>query len=377
MLRILMATHGSADPRTGVYQNISGRADQLRRLGCTVDILTPADFPRLRHRRLDPVLLPIAVARRVRGYDLVVFHSYLGWAFHAARRWFDPAGRVATVTAFHGLEPLYHRAVVDELARTGERVSVGFRLLHHVIVPRLLASSCRASDAVLCLNAAERRYLVDKRWAPAERISIVFNSFNPALLRPRTYSEPAGRLLYVGQWLRGKGTRYLVEAMAMLAARRTVHLTCVGTRADSDRVLADFQPSVRLHVSVQPSVDQDQIAAALQQADVFVFPSLSEGSSTALLEAMASGLPIVTTAAGAAPDMLAHERSALFVPHADAAALAAASERLLDDRSLRQRLGEAAQEAARSLQRADCDAAYAECLMRAVRGRAARRAAAN
>jgi glycosyltransferase involved in cell wall biosynthesis len=373
--RILLATHGSPDRHTGVYRHIATRAEQLTGLGHSVDIVTSSDLSRVRLRRIDWLLLPLAVARRVASYDLVVFHSYLGWFFHATRRWYDPAGRVATVTAFHGLEPLYFQAVAAELARTGERFTWRFRLFQRLLLP-LLASTCHASDAVLCLNAAERAYIVGHRWADPDRTFVVANPFDPALLRPRGHRPHATRLLFLGQWLRAKGTRALVEAFARVAATRDACLACIGTGAPADVVLRAFPAAVRPFVSVQPTVDQEQIAAAFREADLFVFPSLSEGSSAALLEAMASGLPIVTTAVGAAPDMLKDGESVLFVPPADAAALAGAILRALDDGGLRARLGESAQRTAMDLLSAEAEGRYVQCLTRVLASRTNARASA-
>src|SRR5262245_46501309 len=109
-MRILICTHAPANERTAVYRSTSDRAQFLRTKGHVVDILTADDLMTRRVPRLDPLLLPIAVAPRVAHYDLVLFHSYLGWAFHLLRRWFDPAKRVRTITSFHGLEPLYQQA---------------------------------------------------------------------------------------------------------------------------------------------------------------------------------------------------------------------------------------------------------------------------
>ena len=86
-------------------------------------------------RSFFPILLAV---RDLSRYDVVVFHSYLGWAFHFLRRWFDPQRRMATLTWFHGLEPLYHRAVSEECRRADRVVSRRFRLLHHVLLPRFL-----------------------------------------------------------------------------------------------------------------------------------------------------------------------------------------------------------------------------------------------
>lgn len=342
-LRILFAVHGAADPHTAVFQNVTARAAYLRSAGHTVEILSPADFPRLRWPRLQPLLLPLALARRVSAFDVAVFHSYIGWAFHAARRWLDPRRQTTTITAFHGLEPLYSEALTAELAQAGTPASIRFRLMQRGVMPRLLAATCRASDAVFCLNSAEAEFLTRSRWVDPGRLTIVENGIEPALLEPRTYSPAARRLVFLGQWLPAKGIRYLVSAFAGLAARRDVELACVGTGTSAAGVLAAFPPAVRARVTVHPRVDRAGVSAQLRRGDLFVFPTLSEGSSAALLEAMASGLPIVTTPAGFARDILEHGRDALLVPMADAAALESAIDSLLDDAGQRRRLGEAAQ----------------------------------
>jgi glycosyltransferase involved in cell wall biosynthesis len=83
-----------------------------------------------------------------------------------------------------------------------------------------------------------------------------------------------------------------------------------------------------------------------RDADLFIFPSLYEGFSRAIVEAMASRLPIVCTSVGVASDALRHNQSAVIVPKHDAAALVAAVRRIQSDSTLAQRLSMAAGEAA-------------------------------
>ena len=358
-LRMLFAIHGPADPLTAVFMNVMARADYLRGQGHTVDVATPADFAVGRWSRLQPLLLPVALAGGggLRGYDVVIFHSHLAWAHLAARL---PASRPrpAAIVSFHGLEPLYHEAVAAELARTGERLSRRFEMLHRRILPRLLQLACRRADRVLCLNSRERSYVVSRRWAEPERVAVVGNGVAREFLAiERTYPPAARRLLFTGQWLRPKGTRYLAKAFESIAAASPdAELTCLGTVATPERVLEDFAPPVRNRVRVVPRIDRRQLADELGRADLFLFPSLSEGFSGALLEALAAGLPVIATPAGAAPDLLEDGANAVCVPFADADALASAALRLMDDAPLRERLGLAGR---RTAARHEWDAANA------------------
>jgi glycosyltransferase involved in cell wall biosynthesis len=346
-LRILLCTHVPANDRTAVYRSVSDRAHVLRTKGHVVDIVTADDLMTRRVPRLDPLLLPIAAAPRAARYDVVLFHSYLGWTFHLLRRWFDPAKRVKTITSFHGLEPLYQQALSDEYTRQGLRLSARFRLLHQVIVPWLLEASCRRSDALFCLNTNEVAYVTEHGWADRDRVHLASNGVAPECFVTRTDRPRVRRLLFVGQWLPAKGTRYLVDAFVNVANRCDLELVCAGTGTPSDTVLATFPPAVRNRVRVVATMDRQGLYRELIDADVFVFPSLSEGFSCALLEALAAGLPTIATPAGAAVDVLKHDDNAVVVPMADAPAIVAAIERLLGDYALRQQLGAAARATAR------------------------------
>ena len=252
------------------------------------------------------------------------------------------------IVAFHGLEPLYHEAVAAELARSGERLSPQFDLLHRRIVPHFLRLACRRADRVFCLNSTERTYLVQRQWAAPERVVVTPNGVEPALFIERgVHRQHARRLLFTGQWLRAKGVRYLAAGFAAIAERYAdAELTCVGTGADGSAVLRDFPEGVRGRVRVLPTVGRGELAYELTRADLFLFPSLSEGFSGALIEAMAAGLPVIATSVGAAGDLLEDGRNAIVVPPADAGALVAAACVIMDDADRRCAMGSAARETA-------------------------------
>ena len=346
-LRILFATHAPADVKTAVYRSVAQQARHLQAEGHRVDLLTRSDLASPSWARLDPIVLPVLLATRgLSRYDVVVFHSYLGWVFHLLRRWFDPGQRVKTLTWFHGLEPLYHRAVSEEYRRTNRVISRRFRLLHHTLLPRLLKQSCRRSDAVLCFNSIEAHYLARHGWAESDRIHRVTNGVEGDCFLSRRHRSVARRLLFVGQWLPAKGTGYLVEAFTALAALGDYELACVGTGASADAIQQEFPAAVRSRVSVLPRVDRDQLYEQLRLADVFIFPTLSEGFSCALLEAMAAELPVVTTPVGAAVDFLETGRNGVMVPCADVRAVVEAVVRMAGEVETRTALGTSARQTA-------------------------------
>jgi glycosyltransferase involved in cell wall biosynthesis len=349
-MRVLFVTHAPRDHRTAVYGYLQRRASALERAGHTTAILAPADLPWVASLPpgYRPLLYPVAVRNRVSrgGFDLAVFHSWSGWAFNLTR---DRRRRPKSLTQFHGVEPLYYKRVGPELERLGRGLSLRHRMTQEWLMPLLLKLSCRRSDAVACLNNEELRFLVAEGYAPAERACLLPNSVDPAFFEGPAARGDGRRVTFVGQWLEAKGVGPLAEAWGALArARPALELCCLGTRAPRADVVSRLPGELRPRVEVQPDVDAQTIRSALAGTDVFVLPSFSEGSSLALLEAMAAGCAIVTTPVGAAPDMLRDGESALLVTPGDASALAAALARLLDDPALARRLGAAARTAARA-----------------------------
>lgn len=365
-MRILFVIHSPKDPLTAVFHNTEERAEYLRAHGHRVSILAPEDFSRLKHLpgRLLPLFFPIAVAwwiaRRAAGIDLVIFHSYAGWIFNWLRFLLPSRRRLRTATFFHGLEPIYYDQLKAEMVRRRKPLSLRYRLLHGALMPRLIRWSCQQSDLVVCLNSAEARYLVTNRWSTKAKVVTVPNCVSRDFLTERRWDRPARRLLFIGQWLDMKGIHYLVEAFTFIARNNPLlSLWCIGTLSNEESVLNDFPVDVRKQVVVIPRVERKNLRELYAEADVFVFPSLSEGFSLALLEAMSTGLAIITTDVGAATDLLTNEISALFVPSGDARAISNAAQRLLSDDPFRKSLGSSAQAVA---ERYMCDRVYNDYL---------------
>lgn len=147
-------------------------------------------------------------------------------------------------------------------------------------------------------------------------------------------------VLTVGRLSREKAQIDLIEAFKRLGDRKpkiSSRLIIVGDgpeRARLEAAAESFGGKGLVIFTGQVSDVQTLFAVA----DVFVLPSHSEGSPNVLLEAMAAYLPIVATAVGGVPEMVANNESALLVPPNDSSSIAAAIARILTNRELAQRL---------------------------------------
>ncbi len=174
----------------------------------------------------------------------------------------------------------------------------------------------------------------------SDRIAVIPYGVDLKRFVPRRTARPKNQplnLLFVGTLCQRKGLKYLMQALDLLPAQ-SVELTVCGRAVDS---LALFQGS-RTQIHLHESISAEGLLQAYQAADVFVFPSLAEGFGQVLLEAMASGLPIISTTRTAAPDLIRHGKEGLIIEPGNASELAAAIEKLLESPDGIRQMGDAA-----------------------------------
>jgi glycosyltransferase involved in cell wall biosynthesis len=210
----------------------------------------------------------------------------------------------------------------------------------------------RATRHIVTTGERLRETLVRENRFREDRITSVPTGIDPSRFRPGDKAEarrtlgldPRGRYVGIVATLRSwKGHLYLIEAFARLAAAdAAVRLLIVGEgpmRPLLEQKIAelDLAPKVML------AGRQDAVEPWFRAMDVFCLPSYAnEGVPQAIVQAMLSGLPVVTTPVGSIAEAVTDQETALVVAPKDASALAAAIRRLLDDPALAGRLGQEA-----------------------------------
>jgi glycosyltransferase involved in cell wall biosynthesis len=223
---------------------------------------------------------------------------------------------------------------------------------------RLAASAAaRRMDAIVAnSNAAAAEVIANDR-VPAARVRVIPNGVHPATATDsdrRRFRSAWGwgpDSLVVGcvaNYKLGKGLGMLIEATDRLRYELPALRVVIVGEGPLRSALQDdinergLESIIRLH-GTEP--DARRVYAAF---DVAVQASLSEGLPNVILEAAAAGLPIVATAVGGTTEVLTGDHDGLLVPQGDTAALASAIRRVAVDAHLRDHLGRAARETAKS-----------------------------
>ena len=165
------------------------------------------------------------------------------------------------------------------------------------------------------------------------RFRVVPNVVDTRVFHPNGAPRVRGpaRLLTVGLLYEAKGHEFLLEALALLRRRRDVRLDVVGDgprRDDYERLAGEL--GIRDAVTFHRLQPKEEVARFMREADAFVLASRYDNNPSALIEALASGLPVVATDVGGIPELV-DERAGVLARAEDSASLAARIGELLDD----------------------------------------------
>ena len=295
-------------------------------------------------------LFPVAIAFAERMAEDAVEHVHAHWASY-------PATAAYVIARVLGIP-----------------YSVTAHVYDATLVRSLMREKIRRASSVVTCNAWSARRLAEL--APEARTRIVLNYHGVALERfvpdgcARTSAATGGfRIFSCGSLYPRKGFLVLLEACRQLRDRgRTFHCTILGEGPERPR-LERFIAEHALHgcITLLGAQPHREVLRQYRETDLFVlacmtdylgwreifsdpllllevgpaipFRPITDGIPNVLVEAMAMGLPVVSTTVAGVPELVEHGRTGLLVPERDPAALAKAIERLMDNPALRGDLG--------------------------------------
>jgi glycosyltransferase involved in cell wall biosynthesis len=223
--------------------------------------------------------------------------------------------------------------------------------------PPDFAARAAAARAVITVSNANACYIVKAFGVAPERLQIIpcgvdTDRFRPAAVgrvEPREFPATPSRatvplIVCVARHVRVKNLGLLLEACALLRDRgarfRCVMIGDGPLRGELEAMGQGLD--LRERVEFTGALEQTQVHEWLQRAAVVVLTSENEGMPVCLMEAAASGVPVVATAVGGVPELIEDGVTGLLVRPADAVALADSVQTLLEDCSLAQKMGAAA-----------------------------------
>ena len=351
-MRILMACGVPRRREGGVAAIAYGLGSELEKRGHQVTYIFEEDL--VDRKTVSPRFIDLIFSGRLDRYivrnrdkfSLVNLHAPVGFVYGFRRRWFAPRNLPPYVMTLHGLEERRVHVMSREF-RKGRAWNFSWknRAWHRLYTFPRFRWSIRNADGAHAYSRDVWNLLQLKYNLDADRTVYIPNGVAPRFFLPRTYERSGPlKLLYAGTWLDQRGIFYVRDALERLAPQLPgLTMTFAGCACPPEIIRNFFGPKLVPTVLIQPVVPADKMQELYASHDVFLFPSLMEGLPSVLLEAMASGMPVITSETCGMPDVVEDGYNGLLVRPADASAIEHAVLRLAGSPELAERLGQAAQ----------------------------------
>lgn len=249
---------------------------------------------------------------------------------HAALSTFQATKRQGGV-CIYDIPMCHHTTVAELLEAEFERFpEIQTPYDHHIrrLAPRRNArkdKELQLADLVIVNSRFPKESLM-RVGVPEERISVVPFGAPPVSSLPMPESKTPFIFLSAGSQSVRKGVHYLLEAWRRLSPGKGVELWLVGPMQLPSALLANLPGTVVVRVSVP----RKELSEIYHRAGVLVFPSLCDAFGAVITEAMAHGLPVITTPNTGGPELIRHGENGFLVPIRDAGRLAEMMQWCLD-----------------------------------------------
>jgi len=316
------------------------------------DLLSEAEMK----GRFRDLRFSLRVARHIRKnrdrYSVVNLHAPIGFVYGLSRWIFPSSGYPPYVMTLHGLVERFVRVMAreDEKGKAWH-FSLKNRLWYRIYHRPRFVLAIKTLDRAHCYSRDVWTMLQLKYNLDSDKVAYIPNGVEKRFFISReNHDRKPLRLLYAGTWLDQRGIFYLRDALNGLNKRfKDWTLTIVGAGFPAVELESFFGAGLREQIVILPIVPAKDMQHVYAEYEIFVFPSLMEGLPSVILESMAAGMAVITTETCGMADVVEDGFNGLLIPPANAEAIEDAILRLAQSPSLRQQLGQAAQESMKRL----------------------------
>jgi L-malate glycosyltransferase len=170
-----------------------------------------------------------------------------------------------------------------------------------------------------------------QRTAPNQKIEVIYNGINTKEFKPikNKKEDKTLRIICIARLIKRKGIDYLIKALGKLKNENFI-LTIIGDGKEKESLI-DLAKNLKINKKVKflGSIPHQKIVKYYQKNDLFILPSLNEGMSNTILEAMACGLSIITTNTGGSKELI--KDNGFIIPKADIKSIRKTIEKFLNN----------------------------------------------
>jgi glycosyltransferase involved in cell wall biosynthesis len=226
-----------------------------------------------------------------------------------------------------------------------------FPIIYRLLTP-LIKRIWKNASAVIS-NSEGLKELAQKS-LPEQEISIIYNGIDTGHFAPKPEARPADKFIITPGASRvtgRKGLKYLIEAVSSLVKiYPQIYLKIMGDGDDKKNLeLLAKELKLENHVEFLGRIPRENTAPYYQEASAFVLSSLNEGMSNAMLEALASGLPIIATDTGGSKELVKEEENGFIIKMKNSVAIAEKLEKLITNPELARKMGEESRKIAENM----------------------------
>ncbi len=340
-MKILLTIHHHLGPNAGASGITLKLGQEYQKAGHRVSYFSfdnlPPKLPEIIKAIAFPYCLAAHLLAKKQHIDVIDASTGDAWLWAKLCRRFRPD--FALITRSHGLEHSVHLETLQESARGNLSLSWKYPLYHGGYRLWEVKTSIKNADLTVMSNSRDRNYACQELGIAPEKLTIMPNGVPeefinlPRSSTPKSTDSTIG-IAQVGSFIERKGIKYSIPALNNILQRfDNVKVSFLGTGCANSTVLENFPPDVRHKITVVPSYNHQVLPELLKDHQIKLSPSLSEGFSLALIEAMACGLVPITCSTLGLTELLEDGQNGILIPPRNSQAIEDVLEELILDRS--------------------------------------------